>query len=101
MKRRNDLDEEFLDRLEEIQDELEEIVRATGERDGDNYLDDLRVRARKADGRFFLALTWYRPNAPLGSAIYAPRGCLMSAWYKIRDKKGLFAWESGLEILPR
>ena len=96
-----DSDEIALERLEDVQDELEEIIRAAEERDGKDYFKDLRIRVRKAAGRYYLALTWYRSKPPSGSVIYAPYGCWLCQWYKILDKQGVSAWESGLEVLSR
>ncbi|HLX60643.1 MAG TPA: hypothetical protein VKX17_05120 [Planctomycetota bacterium] len=96
-----DRDEEILERLEDLQDELEEIVAATGENDDENYLQDLRIRVRKAGGRFFLALTWYRAEAPSGSAIYPPNGSFLFKWYKTLDRDGFEVWVSALEIAKK
>jgi hypothetical protein len=93
----SDREEDILDQLEELNDELEEIVRAAGNRDHDDYWRDLRIRVRKADGHYFLKLYWYRADPPAASVVYAPRGWWMSQWYKGVDRSGTVVWEGGIE----
>ena len=73
---REDKDEAALDRLNDFQDDLEDIVTAAGDRDGEDYLKDLKARPRKIGGRYYLALYWYRVEPPSHSVVYAPFGLL-------------------------
>ena len=90
-------DEQELEYLEDGHDALEDIVRAAGEMDHQDYLKDLKVRVRKAGGILFLSLTWYRRAAPKGSIVRAPAGYYMWKWTKGVDKDGVPVWENGIK----
>src|SRR6266542_3367714 len=95
----SDKDEEALDRLEDVLDALEEIVTEAGRRDGENYLQDLKVRSKKVQGRCYLSLMWYRSAPPAPSVLYAPFGCWLCRWYRTIDKNGTKVWQSAIEML--